>query len=220
MHSPSKPVVALIGGTGPEGTGLATRFADAGYRVIIGSRSAERAVETADRLAGQERKLSGMANADAAREADLVFLTIPYAAVRDTLPAIRDAVSGKIVVSAVAPVEFREGRVVALRPEAGSVAQEVALELPEARVVSGFQSVDAHVLASGQEIDTDVIVNSDDADARHAVMDLVTALPGARALSGGRLAASRYVEEITPLLITLNRIYKVHSGLRITGVRR
>lgn len=220
MLSPSKPVLALIGGTGPEGTGLAARFADAGYRVIIGSRSADRAIETAERLAGRGRIIEGMANADAAREADVVFLTIPFDAVQDTLPAIEDAVQGKIVVSAVAPVEFREGRMVALRPDAGSAAQEVSLGLPEARVASGFQNVDAHALASGEDLDMDVIVTSDDADARHTVMDLVAALPGARALSGGRLAASRYVEEMTPLLITLNRIYKAHSGIRITGIRR
>jgi 8-hydroxy-5-deazaflavin:NADPH oxidoreductase len=129
-------------------------------------------------------------------------------------------VEGKIVVSAIAPVAFEEGRLVALRPEAGSAAQELAGRLAGARVASAFQNLDAHVLMSGADLDADVIVTSDDADARHAVMDLVGALSGARALSGGRLAASRYVEEITALLITLNRIYKSHSGLRITGVRR
>jgi NADPH-dependent F420 reductase len=220
MHSPSKPVLALVGGTGPEGTGLAARFADAGYQVIIGSRSAERARETANRLRAPRRNIDGMANLDAARGADIILLTVPYAALADTLDSIADAVDGKIVVSAVAPMEFRDGRPVALRPQAGSAAQEVALRAPGARVASAFQNVDAHVLAAGGDVDTDVIVTSDDADARHAVMELVSALPGARALSGGRLAASRYVEEITTLLVILNRIYKTHSGIRITGIRR
>jgi NADPH-dependent F420 reductase len=161
-----------------------------------------------------------MMNEDAARAADVIILTIPYSGIDSTLPSIAEASRGKIVVSAVAPVHFREGRLVALRPEAGSAAQEIALKLPESRVASAFQNADAHVLGSGAPLDSDVIVTSDDADARHQVMDLVSALPGARALSGGRLAASRYVEEVTALLITLNRIYKVHSGIRITGVVR
>lgn len=161
-----------------------------------------------------------MANVEAAREASIILLTIPYSALPDTLSGIAEAVQGKIVVSAVAPMEFREGRPVGLQPEAGSAAQEVANRLPGARVASGFQNVDAHVLASGEDVDTDVIVTSDDADTRHVVMDLVAALPGARALSGGRLAASRYVEEITTLLVILNRIYKAHSGIRVTGIRR
>jgi NADPH-dependent F420 reductase len=136
------------------------------------------------------------------------------------LPALREHTGGKIVVSAVVALEFREGRMVALRPEAGSAAQEVASALPGARVVGAFQNVDSHVLASNSPVDSDVIVTSDDAEARHLVMDLVGALPGARAVSGGRLAASRYVEEITALLVTLNRIYKSHTGIRITGIQR
>lgn len=220
MPSASKPVLALIGGTGPEGSGLASRFADAGYRVIIGSRSRERAEQVASSVSSEEASVEGMANADAARAADLIVLTIPYSAIDGTLPLIADAARGKIVVSAVAPVEFRDGRPVALRPDAGSAAQEVAQKLPDSRVTSAFQIVDAQSLASGEPLDTDILVTSDDAEARHQVMDLASALPGVRALSGGRLAASRYVEEITALLITLNRIYKVHSGIRITGISR
>ncbi len=220
MRSHSKPVLAIIGGTGPEGTGLAARFAEAGYSVIIGSRSAGRAQETVERLGAPGRDLKGMSNTDAALEADIILLTIPYAALGETLAGIERAVQGKIVVSAIAPVEFRDGRPVGIQPQAGSAAQEVALRLPGARVASAFQNVDAHLLASEEDLDTDVIVTSDDADARHAVMDLVSAFPGARSLSGGRLAASHYVEETTTLLVILNRIYKAHSGIRITGIRR
>lgn len=161
-----------------------------------------------------------MANPDAAQEADIIVLTIPYGGIDDTLPTIADEARGKILVSAVAPVEFHDGRPVALRPDAGSAAQEIALKMPESRVVSAFQNVDSHALAAGTPIDTDIIVSSDDADARHEVMDLVSAFPGARALSGGRLASARYVEEITALLIIMNRIYKAHSGIRITGIAR
>lgn len=216
MPSAGKPALAFIGGTGPEGRGLAARFLAAGYRTIIGSRSEERARDAA----AQHPGVQGMANAEAAAAADIIVITLPFSALADTMPSIAEAAAGKIVVSAVAPIEFRDGRPVAQRPEAGSAAQEIAGLLPRSRVAGAFQNVDSHVLAAGGDLDTDVIVTSDDAEARHEVMDLAAALPGARPLSGGRLAASRYVEEITALLITMNRIYKAHSGIRITGIRR
>lgn len=201
--------------------GLAARFAAAGHAVIIGSRSSERAQEAATKIGASGGSVTGAENGDAAAGAEIVILTVPYAGIPAAADAIEPHTRGKIVVSAIAPVEFREGRPVALRPEAGSAAQEVAARLPHARVVSAFQNVDSHSLsAEGTPVDTDVIVSSDDAEARHAVMDLVPAIPGARALSGGRLASARYVEEVTALLITLNRIYKTHTGVRITGVRR
>lgn len=216
--------IALVGGTGPEGRGLAQRLALAGHRVVIGSRSAERAKEIAAELAenaGDGASLTGAENATAVADADVTILTIPYSGLADTLPPLAASLQDRIVVSAVAPVEFREGRPVALRVEAGSAAQEVARLLPRSRVVSAFQTVDAHTLgALDHELDTDVLVASDDAEARHVVIRLANDIAGVRALSAGRLAASRYVEECTALLITLNRIYKVHSGLRITGVDR
>jgi NADPH-dependent F420 reductase len=225
MSSPETELyrLAFIGGTGPEGRGLALRFARQGHAVIIGSRSRERAQEAAEDLRRlvPEADAAGAENSDAAAGADLVFLTIPYSGVKATLPSLADATRGKIVVSAVAPIEFREGRPVPLNVEAGSAAQEVQALLPEARVVSAFQTIDAHQLQNlDLEPDTDVIVCSDDVEARRTLVRLASSLPGVRGLSGGRLAASRYVEEITGLLITINRIYKVHSGVRITGVNR
>jgi NADPH-dependent F420 reductase len=110
---------------------------------------------------------------------------------------------------------------VALRIEAGSAAQEVQVLLPEARVVSAFQSIDAHRLQDvNTPLDTDVIVCSDEVEARRLIVRLAGELPGVRALSGGRLSSSRYVEEVTALLITVNRIYKAHSGFRLTGIER
>jgi NADPH-dependent F420 reductase len=165
--------------------------------------------------------VSGLANADAAAHGEIVILTIPYAGAQDTLPPLRQNTTGKIVVSAIAPVEFREGRPVALHVEAGSAAQEVQQLLPEARVVSAFQTVDAHqLLEPDGHLDTDVLVCSDDAEARREIVALANTVPGIRGLSGGRLQTSRYVEECTALLITLNRIYKTHSGIRISGVNR
>jgi NADPH-dependent F420 reductase len=198
-------------------------MARAGHVVVVGSRSAARAEEAVEELSqivpGAE--ILGAENPAAAREGEIVVLTLPYAGVADTLPPLRDVVRDKIVVSAIAPVEFREGRPVALRVEAGSAAQEVQALLPEARVVSAFQTIDAHRLQDlDSPLDTDIIVCSDDVEARRTVVRLASSLPGVRGLSGGRLSSSRYVEEVTALLITVNRIYKVHSGFRLTGIDR
>lgn len=218
-----RPRLAFIGGTGPEGRGLALRFASVGFPVIIGSRSAERATSTADEIGHliPGADVIGAANEDAARVGDLVLLTIPFAGIDATLPPLRSVTAGKIVMSALAPIEFREGRPVALTVEAGSAAQAVQALLPDSRIVSGFQTVDAHQLQDlTVRLDTDIIVCSDDAEARREVMTIAGELGGIRALSGGRLSASRYVEECTALLVTINRIYKTHSGIRITNVNR
>lgn len=221
--SPDRRHIAILGGTGPEGRGLALRLASVGHRVTIGSRSAARAMGIAADLRRSlpEGRLEGASNLDAASGADLIVLTIPFTGVESTLTEVRAAAAAKIVISAIAPVEFQDGRPVAMRVEAGSAAQRVAELLPESRVVSAFQTVDAHELGDlDRTLDTDIIVCSDDQEARRAVVGLISQIPGVRPLSGGRLVASRYVEEITALLITLNRIYKVHSGVRFTGINR
>lgn len=226
MSSPEPEIwrIALVGGTGPEGRGLAQRLAIAGHTVIIGSRSADRAHDIAFELAeacGEKAIITGATNATAVSEADLTVLTIPYSGLVDTLPPLAPSLESQIVISTIAPIEFREGRPVALTVEVGSAAQEVARLLPASRIVSAFQTVDAHALADlDHELDTDVLVSSDDTEARRLVVRLANGIAGVRALSAGRLATSRYVEECTALLITLNRIYKSHSGLRITGVDR
>lgn len=226
MSSPELEIwrIALVGGTGPEGRGLAQRLAIAGHTVVVGSRSSGRAQEIAADLAaacGDQVSISGADNASAVSDADLTVLTIPFSGVKDTLPPLEDSLRSRIVVSTIAPIEFREGRPVVIPVDAGSAAQEVARVLPESRVVSAFQTVDAHALADlKHELDTDVLVSSDDTEARRLVVRLANGIAGVRALSAGRLASSRYVEECTALLITLNRIYKSHSGIRITGVDR
>lgn len=220
---PETYTLAFVGGTGPEGRGLAMRFAALGHPVVIGSRSAERAVEAAEQLRDviPDANVSGERNEDAARRGEIVVLTIPVAGVAETVPPLAVAVAGKIVVSAIAPVEFVEGRPVARRIEEGSAALQVQTVLPEARVVSAFQTIDANLLQEpNRPVDTDVIVCSDDVEARRLIVGLASQIPGVRGLSGGRLAASRYVEETTALLITLNRIYKSHSGIRFTGINR
>ncbi|HLJ69114.1 MAG TPA: NADPH-dependent F420 reductase [Chloroflexota bacterium] len=220
---PERPTLAFIGGTGPEGRGLAYRFALAGYPVVVGSRQSERAQAAAREIrekAGGEA--TGAENGEAAREGRIVILTVPYAGIMPAAEAIREAVAGKIVVSAIAPIEWVDGRPVVRRPDAGSAAEEVRNALgPEAVVVSAFQSLDSHqLLTDGVTPDTDVLVCSDHKEARDEVIALAAAIPGIRAYSAGRLASSRYVEECTALLITLNRIYRTHTGFQITGLRR
>src|SRR5919199_4706413 len=150
MHSPEAERfrLAFVGGTGPEGRGLALRLSQLGHSIVIGSRSRERAEEAARELSElvSDRDVTGLPNDEAAAAGEIVLLTIPYAGLRDTLRPLTHAMQNKIVVSCVAPVEFREGRPFALRVEAGSAAQEVQELLPDSRVVSAFQTVDAHQL--------------------------------------------------------------------------
>lgn len=218
----STQTLGIIGGTGPEGRGLALRFARAGHRVIIGSRSADRAIEAARQVGDQaEVEIAGATNAEVAARSETAILTIPYGGLRETLPPLAAPLAHKIVICAVAPIEFVDGRPVARRVEAGSAAEEARALLPNCRLVSAFQTVDSYRLQRPHmDLDTDVIICSDDVDARRTVQTLASDLPGVRALSGGRLAASRYVEECTALLITINRIYRAHSGIRLTGVNR
>jgi NADPH-dependent F420 reductase len=212
--------VAFIGGTGPEGKGLAYRFALAGHEAIIGSRSAERADEAAREIAGRvSTSVRGAENADAAREADLVVLTVPYDAQAATLPALRDAVAGKIVVSTAVPLSFQGGKPAMRAVPEGSAAEQAQALLPQARVVGAFQNLGAAKLWAGDDpLDQDVLVCGDDADAKREVMSLAEAIRGVRAVVGGPLAASRYVEGITVLLIGVNKRYKATTGVRIVGI--
>jgi 8-hydroxy-5-deazaflavin:NADPH oxidoreductase len=223
LPKPEFDRLGFIGGTGPEGRGLALRFAARGYPVIVGSRSQNRAEEVAAEIRAtlQEADAIGSSNHEAARAADILFLTIPYSGVHETLPSLAIEAGDKVVVSAIAPVEFQEGRPVGLVVQAGSAAEWVQELLPNSRVVSAFQTVDAQRLQDLEsELDTDVIVCSDDVESRRAIVQLAAELPGIRALSGGRLSTSRYVEACTTLLIIMNRIYKAHTGLRLTGIDR
>ncbi|MEX1253011.1 MAG: NADPH-dependent F420 reductase [Dehalococcoidia bacterium] len=213
--------IAFIGGTGPEGKGLAYRFALAGHEATIGSRSAERAAEAAREIAARvSTSLSkGVENADAAREADLVVLTVPYDAQGGTLPALRDAIGSKIVVSTAVPLSFEGGKPAMLAVPEGSAAEQAQALLPGARVVGAFQNLGATKLWAGDDpLDQDVLICGGDAGAKREVMALAEAIRGVRAVDGGPLAASRYVEGITVLLIGVNKRYKATTGVRIVGI--
>lgn len=214
--------LAFVGGTGPEGLGLAMRMAHAGHEIAIGSRSAERGEEGAAKVREvvPSATASGGANADVVGDAEVVFLTFPYSGQYDTLAALGERLDGKIVCNVVAPLEFEKGiGAVALNVPGSSAAQEAAAQLPNARVVSAFQNMSAEKLMEiDHEIDCDVLVCGRDAEAKQVVIALANQISGVRGVDAGGLSQSRYVEMLTSLLINLNRKYKTQTSVRIVGL--
>jgi hypothetical protein len=214
-------MIAFIGGTGPEGLGLALRLAMAGEEIAIGSRSLERAEGAAAEIRSRfpSAKVSGAENRQVVEKADIVFVTIPYAGQRDTLASLQDAIGAKLVVDTVVPLQFEKGLARALPVAEGSAAQEAQALLPQATVVGAFHNLSAQKLMEGDiPVDADVLVCCDDAGAKAAVMALAGRIAGVRPVDAGGLANARYVEELTALLLNLNRIHKTQAGIRITGI--
>ena len=215
-------MLAILGGTGPEGKGLALRLALAGEAVTIGSRSTERGAAAAAELAegAPGATIAGTDNAGAAIAGDVVFLAFPYEGQRPVLEELAGSLEGKIVVSVIAPMVFERGKGArAVGVEAGSAAQEAQEILPRAQVVAAFQNVSAEELQDpAVDMEGDVVVCSDHVDAKKLVMGLADKIPSLRGVDGGALANAQYVEQITPLLVNINRIYRTHSGVKITGV--
>jgi 8-hydroxy-5-deazaflavin:NADPH oxidoreductase len=213
--------VSVLGGTGKEGSGLAARWALNGYRVIIGSRDAEKAKTKAAELnaiMGGDY-LTGADNATAAAQADLVVLTVPYGAHRDTLLGVKDQLAGKVLVDVTVPLVPPKVRTVQL-PEGKSAAQEAAALLGEGvKVVSAFQNVSSEKMVDPSvTVDCDVLVTGDDADAKADVIRLVEAA-GMRGVDAGPLANAIVAESLTPVLLYINKKYGAHgSGIRITGI--
>lgn len=212
--------IAVLGGTGKEGSGLAMRWALRGYKVIIGSRDAERAVqfasETNAKLGGEY--VVGMFNPDAAKAADLIVMSVPYAAHADTLRSVADQVQGKILIDLTVPMQPPAVRTVHV-PEGHAAALEAQAILGEGvRVVSAFQNVSAVKMADPEsQVDCDVLVTGDDADAKAEVMQLVEAA-GMRGIDAGPLANSVAAESLTPVLLYINKRYGVKgAGIHITG---
>ncbi len=214
--------LAFVGGTGPEGLGLAMRFAKAGHDVAIGSRSTERGEEGAAKVLESVpgATVSGGANADVVGEAKVVFLTFPYAGQQATLEALAPLLDGKIVCDVVAPLEFQQGiGAVALNVPGNSAAQEAAAQLPNARVVSAFQNLAAEKLMHLEHaVDADVLVCGRDAEAKQVIIGLANQIEGIRGIDAGGLSQSRYVEMLTSLLINLNRKHKTETAIKIMGL--
>jgi NADPH-dependent F420 reductase len=221
MQPQPRSTIAVLGGTGKEGSCLALRWAHAGHHIVIGSRVRERAQEAAVAInarIGMDRA-EGADNLAAAQRGDIVVLTVPYAAQLATLEEVRTSLAGKILIDVTVPlVPPQVGRV--QLPEGGSaVVKAQAMLGPGVRVVSAFQNVSAELLTElGQAIDCDVLVCGDDRDARAQVIALAQDA-GMRAFHAGPLANSVVAEALTSVLITINRQYKVkHSGIAITGL--
>ncbi|HEU5387700.1 MAG TPA: NADPH-dependent F420 reductase [Streptosporangiaceae bacterium] len=215
-------VIGILGGTGDQGRGLARRFALAGHQVLIGSRSAERAEGAAQQLGHGVR---GLANAAAAREADVVIAAVPWEGHGELLSALSGELSGKIVVDCVNPMGFDKRGAYALSaaeggPAEGSAAEQAAALLPGSRVVAAFHHVSA-VLLLDPEVDTmdlDVLVLGDDREATDLVQALAGRIPGVRGIYAGRLRNCGQIEALTANLVSINRRYKAHAGLRITDI--
>jgi NADPH-dependent F420 reductase len=210
-------VVAVLGGTGEQGRGLASRFAMAGLRVVLGSRDAGRAAQAAADLPGT---VTGTDNASAAREADVVVVAVPWAGHRELLAGLAGELEGKVVVDCVNPLGFDSRGAYALPVEEGSAAQQAQAVLPGSRVVGAFHHVSAVLLLDEQvdAVDTDVLVLGDDREATDLVQALVGVIPAMRGVYGGRLRNAHQVEALTANLISVNRRYKAHAGLRVTDV--
>jgi 8-hydroxy-5-deazaflavin:NADPH oxidoreductase len=218
--------IAVIGGTGPQGKGLGYRFARHGHTVVIGSRAAEKAVpvaaEVTERLAGVAGagEVSGAANADACTDADVVLLAVPYDG-HDELVATLP-LAGKIVVSCVNPLAFDKagpyGRVI--DGGEGSAAESAQRIAPDAQVVGAFHHVSAVTLwrEDGYLADEDVLVCGDTTEAKQVVMELARSVTGRDGVDAGRLRMARQLEPLTAVLISINKKYKTHSGVRISGI--
>ena len=211
--------IAVLGGTGPQGRGLARRFAAAGLDVVLGSRSAERAAETAERLAPLGR-VRGASNAEAAAAADVVLVVVPWDGHAELLRSLTTELAGKVVVDCVNPLGFDKQGPFALQVEEGSATQQAAGILPESRVVGAFHNVSASLLEDPEveRIETDVLVLGDDREATDLVQSIADLVPGMRGLYGGRLRNAHQVEALTANLIAVNRRYKAHAGIRVTDV--
>jgi NADPH-dependent F420 reductase len=216
-------LLGFLGGTGEQGRGLARRFALAGHPVLLGSRSPDRAQAAANALradlpAGAE--VGGGANADVAARCDIAVVAVPYDGHAALLADLAAPLAGKLVVDCVNPLGFDGKGAYALDVAEGSAAEQAAALLPESTVVAAFHHVSAVLLLDPQvtSIDTDVLVLGDDREATDAVQDLVAAIPGMRGIYAGRLRNARQVEALTANLISVNRRYKSHAGLRVTDV--
>lgn len=215
--------IAVLGGTGEQGRGLATRWAAAGLQVIIGSRVAERAEDAAVEVgaaAAAPDAVRGMVNAEAAAAADVVLVAVPWASHAETLADVARHLTGKIVIDCVNPLGFDKQGAYALAVPEGSAAQQAAGLLPDSRVVAAFHHVSAKLLAdlTRPEVHSDVMVLGDDRQATDTVQALAGLIPGMRGVYAGRLRNAHQVEALTANLISVNRRYRAHASVAVTDL--
>ena len=215
--------LAFLGGTGDQGRGLARRLALAGHSILLGSRAAERAAGAAESVLESlpdGASVRGLTNADAAAEAEIVVVAVPYDGHAALLGDVAKELAGKIVIDCVNPLGFDERGAFALEVPEGSAAEQAAALLPDSTVVAAFHHVSAVLLLDPEvdSLDTDVLVLGDQREATDRVQALVDDIRGMRGVYAGRLRNARQVEALTANLISINRRYKAHAGLRVTDV--
>jgi NADPH-dependent F420 reductase len=216
-------MIGVLGGTGPQGKGLGLRFAIAGHTVVLGSRDLARASAAADEVKamrpGMSLDVRGGTNEDAASSGSVVVLAVPYDGHLPTVTSLAPLLDGKVVVDCVNPMAFDKAGAVPVDVREGSAAEQTAALVPGARVVSAFHDVSARRLfGTNSSVNTDILVCGDDADAKTLVIGLATQVPGMRGIDAGPLRLSRELEALTTVLLAINKRYKTHAGVRITGV--
>jgi len=213
----SNKIIGVLGGTGEQGRGLATRFAQSGLAVIIGSRTSERATEVATEIG---HGVKGMNNAETALASDVVIVAVPWDGHKELLESLVDQLSGKIVIDCVNPLGFDKQGAFSLAVEEGSAAQQAQAILTDAKVVAAFHHISAKLLldTDGPELNGDVLVVGDDREATDLVSALADTLGAMRGVYAGRLRNAGQVEAFTANLISMNRRYKAHAGVQITDI--
>ena len=216
--------IAVIGGTGPQGRGLAYRWARHGHTVVIGSRAADRAAQTADEIRARvlQAAVTGATNADAAAAAGVVVLAVPYDGHDALVEDLAGVLAGKTVISCVNPLGFDKHGPYGLHVPGGSAAETAAALVPDAKVVGAFHHVSAVSLWGDQEYldHEDVLVCGDDQDAKQVAMDLARAVTGRAGVDGGALRLARQLEPLTAVIISINKRYKTRSGISVSGITR
>lgn len=213
----SQKIIGVLGGTGEQGRGLATRFAQAGLAVIIGSRTSEKATEIATQIG---HGVTGMTNADTALASDVVIVAVPWDGHKELLESLVNHLAGKVVIDCVNPLGFDKQGAFSLVVEGGSAAQQAQSILPDAKVVAAFHHISAKLLldTDGPQLHGDVLVLGDDREATELVCALADTLGEMRGVYAGRLRNAGQVEAFTANLISMNRRYKGHAGVQITDI--
>jgi 8-hydroxy-5-deazaflavin:NADPH oxidoreductase len=220
-----REVLGIIGGTGAQGKGLAARWARAGHEVVIGSRDRDRAAASATKIADRAGpgagRVVGGTNEEAAAAAEIVVVSVPYDAQHDLLPPLTDTVGDKVVCNVVNPMTFDDVGPVAVPVDEGSAGEQCQAIWPRARVVSAFHDVSSRRLWRVDDpIVTHVLICGDDREAAHRVAHLASRIEGMWGVYCGPLRNSEYIENITPVLLFINRYYKIQAGLLIDGIER
>tara|TARA_Y100000748_G_C15295356_1_gene410144 strand:- start:35 stop:685 length:651 start_codon:yes stop_codon:yes gene_type:complete len=216
-------MISIIGGTGPEGKGLGLRLAMAGEKVFIGSREEPKGQEVAQQIKEIEGvrniTVEGGSNFNAAKMGDIIIISTPYSGHKQTLMDYASLLKDKIIIDVVVPLSFSKGKISTLPILEGSVAEEAQEILKESSVVGAFHNVSAEdLLIPNKKMDCDVIVCSNNQDSKKTVIQLTEKILGLRGIDGGGLHNSKYVEDFTALLININKIYKTHSSIKISGI--